>query len=102
MTNIHANLYVPQDRIAEFWRRHHIRELAFFGSVLREDLGPASDIDVFVDFEPAFIPGLSFFTMERELSEILGRKVDLNTVEFIGKHFRDRVLEEAEVLYVSP
>lgn len=94
---------VPIDRrrLAEFCRRHHIRRLAFFGSVLRDDFGPDSDIDVLVDFEPGHVPGLGFFSMEEELSQILGRKVDLNTPGFLSPHFRDEVLKEAEVGYAQ-
>ncbi len=95
-------LSIPEDRIAEFCRRHHIRRLSLFGSVLREDFRPESDVDVLVEFEPGFVPGLKFFTIERELSEILGRKVDLSTLGFLSKCFRDRVLREAEVAYVAP
>lgn len=90
---------IPKERIADFCRRHHIRKLAFFGSILRDDFSPHSDIDVLVEFEPGVSVGLRFFSMERELSEILGRKVDLNTVGFLGKYFRDQVLQEAEVHY---
>ncbi len=97
-----TNIRVPQDRVVDFCRRHHIRKLAFFGSVLRSDFGPESDVDVLVEFKPGFVPGLEFFTMERELSEILGRKVDLNTPGFLGKYFRNRVLAEAQVQYFSP
>jgi predicted nucleotidyltransferase len=82
-------------------RASNIRKLAFFGSVLRSDFGPESDVDVLVEFEPNFVPGLEFFSMEGELSEILGRKVDLNTPGFLGEYFRNRVLAEAEVKYVS-
>jgi uncharacterized protein len=97
-----AKIELPKDRIAEFCRRHHIRRLALFGSVLREDFLPTSDVDVLVEFAPGFAPGLEFFSLENELSEILGRKVDLNTPAFLSKYFRDRVLAEAEVEYVAP
>ena len=97
-----VNIEIPKDRLAMFCRRHHVRKLALFGSVLREDFGPDSDIDVLVEFEPGFSPGLEFFEMEVELSEVLGRKVDLNTPAFLSKYFRGRVLSEAEVAYVSP
>jgi predicted nucleotidyltransferase len=90
---------IPKDRIAEFCRSNHIRRLALFGSVLRDDFGPDSDIDVLVEFEPGQTPGLRFFGMEIELSEILGRKVDLNTPGFLSDYFRDEVLAEAEVQY---
>jgi len=70
---------MPSDKIAEFCRRHHIRKLSLFGSVVREDFGPESDVDVLVEFEPGHTPGLAFFAMQRELSELLDRRVDLNT-----------------------
>ncbi len=90
---------IPKEKIAEFCRRNHILRLAFFGSVLRDDFTPESDLDVLVEFEPGTRVGLRFFSMERELSEILGRKVDLNTPGFLSKYFRDEVIAEAEVLY---
>jgi predicted nucleotidyltransferase len=85
--------------VAAFCRRHHIRKLAVFGSVLREDFRPESDIDVLVEFEPGHVPGLAFFAMQRELAEIVGRKVDLNTPQCLSPYYRDAVLSEAEVLY---
>jgi hypothetical protein len=97
-----ARVELPRDKIAAFCRQHHIRKLAFFGSILREDFGPGSDIDVLVEFEPGHAPGLAFFAMERELSELLGQKVDLNTPQFLSRYFRERVLAEAEALYVAP
>lgn len=97
-----AKIEVPKARIEEFCRRHHIRKLALFGSVLRDDFRPTSDIDVLVEFERGFAPGLEFFALETELSQILGRKVDLNTPGFLSKYFRDRALAEAEVQYVAP
>ncbi len=96
-----AKINVPQDKIADFCRRNHIRRLAFFGSVLRDDFGPESDVDVLVEFEPGHTPGLAFFAMQRELSEILGRKADLNTASDLSPYFRQEVLDEAEVLYVT-
>lgn len=92
-------LQIDRTRIAEFCRKYHVRKLAFFGSVLREDFRPDSDIDMLVEFEPEHIPGLAFFTMEAELSEMLGRKVDLNTPQFLSPHFRSKVEAEAEVQY---
>ena len=80
---------VPGESLAEFCRRHHIRKLAFFGSVLREDFRPDSDIDVLVEFEPGRTPGLAFFSMQDELSELLGRLVDLNTRHCLSPYFRD-------------
>jgi predicted nucleotidyltransferase len=86
--------------IAEF-RRHHIRKLAVFGSVLRDDFRPDSDVDVLVEFEPGHTPGFPFFAMQEELSKLLGRKVDLHTRNFLSPHFRDKVEAEAEIQYVA-
>jgi predicted nucleotidyltransferase len=94
-----ARTILPREKIAEFCRRHHIRRLSLFGSVLRDDFRPDSHIDVLVEFEPGQTPGLAFFAMEIELSEILGRKVDLNMAGFLSKYFRDQVRGEAEVQY---
>ena len=96
-----SRIAIDRERLAGFCRRNHIHRLALFGSVRREDFGPDSDVDVLVEFEPGRVPGLRFFALERELSEILGRKVDLNTPNFISPYFRDRVLAEAEVQYVA-
>ena len=93
---------VPQTEIAAFCRRNAIRKLALFGSVLRDDFTPDSDVDVLVEFEPGHTPGLAFFRMQRELSKILGRKADLNTAKDLSPYFRQQVLDEAEVLYVTP
>jgi len=92
---------IDRDALAAFCRSHHVRHLAFFGSVLRDDFTPTSDVDVLVEFEPGHVPGLAFFSMERELSGILGRKVDLNTPGFLSRYFRDQVLAEAETQYVA-
>lgn len=86
-------------QLARFCRRHHIRRLAFFGSVLRDDFRPDSDVDVLVEFEPGHTPGLAFFDMQTELSELLGRKVDLNTPQSLSRYFRDEVLAGAEIAY---
>jgi predicted nucleotidyltransferase len=95
---------VGVDRVAleGFCRRHHIRRLALFGSVLREDFGPNSDIDVLVEFEPGHTPGLAFIRMERELSGLFGgRPVDLVTPRFLNHRIRDRVLAEAQTQYAA-
>ena len=97
-----VRISLDQSKIAEFCRKRHIRRLSLFGSVLREDFGPDSDVDVLVEFEPGHVPGLDFFTMEMELSEILERKVDLNTPGFLSPTFRREVLAEAEVQYAKP
>ncbi len=90
---------IPRDQIADFCRRHRVRKLALFGSVLRDDFSPSSDIDVLVEFEPGTRMGLRFFTLQEDLSRILRRKVDLNTEGFLSRYFRDDVLAEAETIY---
>ncbi len=99
MSNL--KIKVPREKIADFCQRYHISKLAFFGSVLRDDFGPNSDVDVLVEFVPGHVPGLAFFAMQDELSKILGRKVDLNTSGFISKYFRADVLRESRVEYVA-
>jgi predicted nucleotidyltransferase len=94
-------IQIPGKKLAEFCRKNHIRKLAFFGSVLREDFSPESDIDVLVEFEPGFTPGLAFFDMQDEPSKMLGHKVDLNTPGFISRYFREQVIREALVQYVQ-
>ena len=92
---------LPLDQIAEFCGRHRIRRLALFGSVLRDDFRPDSDVDVLVEFKPGTRVGLRFFGIQEELSELLGRRVDLHTPGFLSKYFRDEVLAEARELYVA-
>lgn len=95
-----ARIEVPREMIADFCRRHHIRKLSFFGSVLRNDFAPASDVDVLVEFEQGAQVGLITLSgMEIELSGILGRKVDLNTEGFLSPYFREEVLREAAPAY---
>ncbi len=101
MTPRRARIDVPQDRIDDLCRRYNVRRLAFFGSVLRDDFTPHSDVDVLVEFEPGKTPGYAFFSMEEELSAILGRRVDLNTPNSLSKYFRDEVLADAVELYVQ-
>jgi predicted nucleotidyltransferase len=98
-----AHVDIPKDRIADFCRRHHIRKLSLFGSVLRSDFRPDSDVDVLVEFEEGKAPGLIRLAgMELELSEMLdGRKVDMNTPRCLSRYFRDRVNQEAEVQYAE-
>ncbi|MCZ7546281.1 MAG: nucleotidyltransferase family protein [Anaerolineae bacterium] len=94
------NIALPRDEIAAFCRRHHIRKLALFGSVLRDDFRPDSDVDVLVEFEPGKTPDFfRFIDMQEELSAILRHKVDLNTPGFLSRHFRQKVLDTAEVVY---
>jgi predicted nucleotidyltransferase len=92
---------IQKERIAAFCRANGICRLALFGSILRDDFRPDSDVDVLVEFQPGVRVGLAFIRMQDELSAILGRKVDLNTPGSLSKYFRDEVLHEAEALYVA-
>jgi predicted nucleotidyltransferase len=96
-----AAIGVPLPVIEEICRRYHVRRLSVFGSAARGALGPESDVDLLAEFESGTVPGLEFFDLEAELSEKLGRKVDLNTPGFLSRYFRERVIEEAETLYAS-
>jgi predicted nucleotidyltransferase len=97
-----TRITLPTDTVAEFCRCHHIRKLALFGSVLRDDFKPDSDVDVLVEFEPGHVPGFfGLFDMEEELSSVFGgKKVDLRTPQDLSRYFRDNVVAHAEVLYV--
>jgi len=97
------NIEVPHEEIASFCKRHKVQKLAFFGSVVRDDFSLESDVDVLVEFKPEAEVGLfDLYEMEQELSQILGvRKVDLNTFQSLSRHFRQKILQEAEVCYVS-
>jgi uncharacterized protein len=93
-------LAIPQDYVREFCERNHIRKLSLFGSVLTERFRPESDVDVLVEFEPGRTPGyFGLAGMEIELSEKLGRKVDLRTPRELSRQFRDEVLAAAAVQY---
>lgn len=93
---------IPREKIAEFCKRNHIRRLSLFGSVLRGDFGADSDIDLLVEFDPDHIPGfIRLAGMEIELTEILGRKVDVRTAQDLSRYFRQEVLNSAEVQYAE-
>ncbi|MGH2633615.1 MAG: nucleotidyltransferase family protein [Tepidiformaceae bacterium] len=92
---------IPLDAIAEFCKRNHIRKLSLFGSILRDDFGPDSDVDVLVEFEEGKTPGLEYFTMGDELSELLGRRLDFLTEQGISRYFVAEVLAQARPLYVA-
>ncbi|MBI4610959.1 MAG: nucleotidyltransferase family protein [Candidatus Rokubacteria bacterium] len=98
-----AQIHVDRERLVTFCRWHHIRRLALFGSALREEFGPDSDVDVLVEFEPEHVPGLlGIARLERELSAIFGgRKVDLRTPEDLSRYFRADVIAEAELQYAE-
>lgn len=93
-------LSIDREAVSAFCRRHHISRLALFGSVLGDHFGPDSDVDVLVEFEPGYVPGLNFVSIEREFSELLhGRRVDMVTAKFLNPRIRQQVLNDAEALY---
>ncbi len=95
-------LEIPVDRLADFCRRHHIRKLSLFGSVLRDDFRPDSDVDVLIQFEPGHVVGLDIIDVEEELSQLLGgHKIDLVNEKYLNRRLRARVLAEAEVQYAQ-
>ncbi len=98
---VYHGVRLPEEEIAKLCQRHHIRRLALFGSILSDEFRPDSDIDVLVEFEPGKTPGLDFFGIEIELSDLLGRPVDLNTPRSLSRYFRDQVLAEARTLYAQ-
>ncbi len=100
---MNPGIAIPKEALAAFCRERGIRRLAVYGSALRSDFGPQSDIDVLVEFEPDRIPSLlGIARMERELSALFGgRKVDMRTPEDLSRYFRQVVLAEAEVQYAA-
>ena len=97
-----ARIPVDREKMAEFCRHHRIRKLSLFGSVLRDDFGPDSDVDVLVEFAPDARVGLiGFAGIEMELGALFGRRVDLNTPGCLSRHFRDEVTREAEAQYAE-
>ena len=100
---MNPGIEIPMGRVAEFCERNRIRRLALFGSVLRDDFTPESDVDVLVEFESGARVGFAFITVQEELSKILGRRVDMNTFEGVeGSRnwlLRAEILDSAEVVY---
>lgn len=98
-----SKIPVSKDELAEFCRRRHIRRMSFFGSVLREDFGPESDVDVLVEFEPGHVPGfIRLFEMEQEFSALIGgAKPDFVPFKSLNHRIQNRVLAEAEVQYAE-
>lgn len=93
-------VFIPIAELVEFCRRHSIRKLSVFGSALRDEFGPDSDIDMLVEFEPdARISFFDMVTMEMELTDMAGRQVDLRTPQELSRYFRQKVLDTAQVLY---
>lgn len=97
---LERNLKLSSEALRAFCIRHHIRKLAFFGSVLRDDFNQESDVDVLVEYLPGHVPGFAFIAHQDELSTIIGRRVDLSTPNSLSRYFRDKVLAEAEAAYV--
>jgi len=103
MTQSRVRIPISGEQIADLCRRHHIRWLAVFGSVLRDDFTPDSDIDVLVEFEPK--QRYTYFTLadiEQDLSSVLGRRVDVHVPKDLHPYLRDKVLRQAEAIYVGP
>lgn len=99
---MHQSLNIDEATLAQYCEKHHIRRLALFGSQLKGTAGPDSDIDLLVEFDPAYIPGLMGIAgMEIELSELLGQKVDLRTAADLSRYFRDEILQTAQVQYAA-
>jgi predicted nucleotidyltransferase len=95
-----AQITLPEERLAAFCSKHHIRRLSLFGSALREDFRDDSDVDFLVEFDPAHRPGWNIVDIEEELSELVGgRKVDLVNPKYLNRHLRDQILASAVVQY---
>jgi predicted nucleotidyltransferase len=103
MTTMASRLPIDRQALSLYCRRHHVRRLALFGSVLRDDFRPDSDVDVLVEFDPAHVPGfIALSAMEAELSSLFaGHPVDLVTERFLNRRMRQRVLDRAEVQYAE-
>lgn len=96
---LQSDIHIPFDDVSALCRRHRIRRMAIFGSALRADFHSDSDLDILIEFDPDARVGLDFFAIERELTAMFGRKVDLNTPGFLSARFRNEVMAEAEVVY---
>ena len=96
-----STLQIDTNVIADFCRRHYIRKLSLFGSRLRGDFRPDSDVDLLVEFEPGHVPGYAFIDIQDELSELFGMTVDLRTPYDLNRRFRDDVIRTAEPLYAA-
>lgn len=96
------SISLSKEKIADFCRRHNVRQIQLFGSALREDFGPDSDVDVLVEFEPDAQVGLiALSRMRRELEEIFQRPVDLVPHDGLKPRIREAVLSSAEVIYAA-
>lgn len=99
ISSVPGRFPLSREKLEDFCRKHHIKKLALFGSVLRPDFRPDSDIDVLVEFEAGHVPGFGIVEMENELSYLVGRKVDLRTPNDLSPYFREQVVREAKVPY---
>ena len=93
------HIEIDRDQLEELCRTYGVRRLAFFGSIIRDDFGADSDVDILVEFQPDTKVGLSFFSLQEELSELLGRRVDLSTAGFLSPQIREKVAREARPVY---
>jgi predicted nucleotidyltransferase len=99
MMNRRPRIEFSREGLAELCRKHHIKRLAFFGSVLRDDFGPNSDVDLLYEFEEGHVPGFEFVSIIEEFSTFFGRPVDLVPFKYINHRLRDRILAEAQIQY---
>ena len=99
MTFTPQKIDIPNEELSALCRKYDVRKLSLFGSVLRDDFRVDSDLDILVEFEPDAHIGLDFITFQNELSILLGRSVDLNTPDFLSRHFRQQVVNSAQVIY---
>ena len=98
----YQGIKIPKKQLDEFCKERHIRKLSLYGSALRNDFKSNSDIDILVEFNPGFKVGLlKMAKIENELSELLGRKVDLRTPKDLSHYFRQEVIDNAEVEYAE-
>jgi uncharacterized protein len=95
------DLQYSRDQLEDLCRRFHVKKLSVFGSTLRGEAKPDSDLDLLVEFEPGKKPGYQFFALQGKLSELFNKQVDLNTAEFLGHRFRQEIVEHAQSLYVT-
>ncbi len=99
MNDVRQVVNVSTDQLATLCRKYSVRRLSLFGSVLGDDFRSDSDLDMLVEFEPAAHIGLDFITLQEQLSQLFGRRVDLNTPNFLSRYFREKVIHSAQVMY---
>ena len=90
---------IDRAQLKRLCQKYGIERLSFFGSVIRDDFSDDSDVDILVEFLPESRVGLSFFSLQEELSQLVGRQVDLSTPGFLSPHIRDKVATEARPVY---